>query len=243
MDTSPLTNEQASSDNGEVEELVFHNKDVSNRKKMRARTKERIAATDGFTLKGVPRTIFFAPETDQDMENILSGLSDDHKQGKRKAPIPDFEQRLKPTAANVSPASNPKQRLTDNWKRRGFVSGKNSALAEKMRGVHAYLLREEAGLKKDFPSLHHKNYQFIRTYFPEVILSVETFPEVLENYSPEAIFKHLPHVNMKMAVFIHRLATHKGNDLPKIVTEINRKEKNYRFCVKQTEDSDNDSSL
>ena len=196
---------------------------------------DRIAATEGFTLNGIPDTIFYAPQTDEDMEKIFMSK----RKGKRKAaPIPDFEGRLKSAAPKVSPFKQKLSCLTDKWKDRDFVSEKNSALADKMRNVHTLLLREEAALRKDFPSLRHKHEKFVRTHFPVVINAVETFPEVLENYSPESISKYLPHVNMKMAVFIHKLATHKGNDPPKIVPDVNLKHKIYRFCVKGQDSDD-----
>ena len=227
MDQKNPTNKfgvQSFSDD-EVEELFFPPK-----------TADRIAATEGFQMNGVPDTIFFAPQTDQDMEKILMS---DQRRGKRKAaPIPDFEGRLKSAAPKVSPFKPKQSCLTEKWKDGDFVSTKNSALAEKMREVHAFLLREEAWIRKDFPSLRHKNDKFVRHYFPHLISAIETFPEVLENYSAESISEYLPHVSMKMAVFIHNLATHKGNDPPKIVPEVNLKDRIYRFTVKKEEDSD-----
>ena len=199
--------------------------------------KDRIAATEGFKINGIPQAIFYHPQTDEDMKNLFAS----ERKGKRKqaAPIPDFEGRLKaPAPPKVSPFKTKLSSLTDEWQDTDFVTDKNAALADRMREIQTLILREEAGIRKDFPSLRHKHDKFMRIYFPVVISAVETFPEVLEHYSPESMSKYLPHVNMKMAVFIHRLARHKGNDLPKLVPEVNLKDKIYRFCVKEGQDSD-----
>ena len=71
---------------------------------------DRIAATEGFTLNRIPDTIFYAPQTDEDMENIFMSEGT----GKRKAaPIPDFEGRLKSAAPKVSPFKPKLSCLTD----------------------------------------------------------------------------------------------------------------------------------
>ena len=182
-------------------------------------------ATKGFKVKGIKGVTYYAPNSIQDIEtSVDAAFSEDSP--------PDSPKIQTPALKNFVSEKPCKKLPLEDLTSHPFIARKNFELAMKLERVRSLILDDQTYIRLKYPSFTHVNRDFVYEFFPKVIESIQDFPDVLENYSPQAIYKYVPHVDRQMAVFIHRLANDtKPDELPVIIPDVDLWAETYKFTV------------
>ena len=189
-------------------------------------------AKRGFKIRGIPGVTYYAPG--EDIETSVDALC--KTQQARKHPpklkrvpsvieTPSLKEFVKEPLFRKLP-------LEDLTQRHSVVK-KNFELTMKLEYIRQLIVNDQTYIQIRYPTLSHVNRDFVQQHFPKVIEEIQDFPEVLENYSPQGIYKYVPYVDRQMAVFIHRLANHTSaaDKLPVIIPDVDLWAETYKFTV------------